>query len=116
MTLSKRIIRVLGGVLFLNEEYSLEAGSTTDRGADAQFLIQFTTNRFTKFQFDTQAGMFPSLTDLGRVRISLDSYLKRELFRNFNVKVTVYENYDTHPPVSAPKNDLGTTTSLGWTV
>jgi len=41
--------------------------------------------------------------------------LRIELVRNFNWNLQLYENYDTRPPVTAPKNDLGITTSVGWT-
>jgi len=108
-------LQLIGGVLFNNEKYSPASGSKSGRGADSQFLVQYTKYAFTKFQFTTQAGIFPSLTTPGRVRMSAESYLKRELYRNLNFIFSVYENYDNRPPVRAPKNDFGTTTSLGWT-
>jgi putative salt-induced outer membrane protein YdiY len=111
---SRTILQVLGGALFFSEKYSPDSGSESGRGADSQFLLQFSTNRFTKFQFEMDAGIFPSLTELGRVRLSIDSSLKREIARNLNVSFTVYENYDSQPPVNAPKNDFGTSMTLGW--
>ena len=47
--------------------------------------------------------------------MSTESSLKREIVRNFNLIFSVYENYDSQPPVRAPKNDFGTSTSIGWT-
>ena len=108
-------LRVLGGLLFLHEKYSPASGSESRHGVDSQFLLGFSTNRFTKFRFDIDAGAFPSLTDFGRTRVSLDSSLKREIARNFNVRFAVYENYDSRPPVHAPKNDFGTSMTVGWT-
>ena len=108
-------LQLVGGALFNRENYSPTSGSKSGRGVDSQLLMQYSTYAFTKFQFITQAGLFPSLTTLGRVRFSVESSLKRELARNFNLKFSVYENYDSQPPVHAPKNDFGTSTSLGWT-
>jgi len=57
-------------------------------------LLQYTNNRFTKSQFTTQFAAFPGITIPGRVRLSLQSYFKRELFKNFNLIFIVYENYE----------------------
>jgi putative salt-induced outer membrane protein YdiY len=46
--------------------------------------------------------------------MGVDSDLTLEIVRNLYWKVSVYENYDTHPPETTPKNDFGTSTSLGW--
>jgi hypothetical protein len=34
----------------------------------------------------------------------------RQLFWDFGL----YENFDSRPPVNAPRNDVGVTTALGW--
>lgn len=107
-------LQVIAGVLFNSEKYSPGSGGRSGRGADSQFLIQYSKYAFTKFQFVTEAGIFPSITTPGRVRMSLDSSLKKEIFRNFNLLFSIYENYDNRPPVHAPKNDFGTSTSFGW--
>jgi len=108
-------LQFVGGALLSNETYSPSTASKSGRGADAQLLLRFSKYaRFTKFQFTNEFGAFPSLTTPGRVRMSLQSYVKREIFKNFNIMFSVYENYDSHPPVVAPKSDFGTTTSVGW--
>jgi Protein of unknown function, DUF481 len=107
-------LQLLGGALLTNEKYSTE-GSRSGRGADAQILLQYSKYaRFTKFQFTTDLGVFPSLSTPGRVRLSLQSNLSHELFKNFKLVFSVYENYDSSPPVVAPKSDFGTSTSVGW--
>jgi hypothetical protein len=52
---------------------------------------------FKTLQFTGQAVVYPN-----------------ELVRNLYWKMSIYENYDTRPPVSAPKNDFGASTSVGW--
>jgi hypothetical protein len=108
-------LQLVGGALFRNEQYAESVGAKSGRGADGQLLLQYTKYRFTKFQFTTQFAAFPSVSQPGRVRMSLQSYFKRELFRNFNVIFSLYENFDSRPPVLAQKNDFGTSTSIGWT-
>jgi putative salt-induced outer membrane protein YdiY len=108
-------LQFVGGALFRNEVYAPSVGSVTVRGTDAQLLLQFTKYTFTKFQFTTGMGIFPSLSDLGRVRFGLNSSLKKDLARNLTLIYTLYENFDSRPPVPAPKNDFGTTLSVGWT-
>ena len=107
-------LQLVGGALFLNEKYDPAVGAKSGRGADGQVLLQYTRYRFTKFQFTTLAAAFPSISTPGRLRLSLQSYFKRELFKNFNLILSVYENYDNRPPVLARKNDFGTSTSIGW--
>ena len=107
-------LQVVAGALLNNERYAPASGTESGRGADSQFLVQYSKYAFTKFQFISELGVFPSLTTPGRVRMSTQSSVKRELFRNFNLVFSVYENFDSHPPVRAPKNDFGTSTSIGW--
>lgn len=108
-------LQFVGGAVLIDEHYAPSVGSVVVRGADSQFLFQFTKYTFTKFQFTTNMGIFPSLTDFGRVRFSLNSSLKKDLARNLTLIYTLYENFDSRPPVPAPKNDFGTTMSVGWT-
>ena len=59
--------------------------------------------------------MFPSLSDLGRWRLTLDTRVKRELIKDFNVGFSVYEAYDSRPPdTTASKNDIGVSVTVGW--
>jgi hypothetical protein len=113
---STQSLQLIGGALFYNETYSPASGGRSGRGSDAQLLMQYTKYAFTKFQLTVQAGAFPTLTTpLGRVRLSIESTLKRDLGKNVTVLFSVYENYDSRPPVQAGKNDFGTSTSIGWT-
>jgi hypothetical protein len=37
-----------------------------------------------------------------------------EFIKDLYWNLRVYENFDTKPPINAPKNDFGITTGLGW--
>jgi putative salt-induced outer membrane protein YdiY len=108
-------IQLLAGAVFSNEVYVASVGSQSQkREAEAQVRLLFSKYLFKTLQFTGQAYAFPNLTTLGRVRMGVDSDLTLEIVRNLYWKVSVYENYDTHPPETTPKNDFGTSTSLGW--
>lgn len=104
------------GAAFSHETYAAPPGPDLVRNnAEALLGLTFNTFRFKTLNFNSQAFLFCSLNDPGRVRLSSQSNLRIELVRNFNWNLQLYENYDTRPPVTAPRNDLGITTSVGWT-
>jgi len=108
-------IQVLAGPVFSNEIYSSSVGPQTHkREAEGQVRLLFSKYAFKTLQFAGQAYAFPNFTTLGRVRMGAESNLTLEIVRNLYWKLGVYENYDTRPPESTPKNDFGTSTSLGW--
>lgn len=113
----KTALTVLGGAAYSHENYTVPPENIEQVRSNAEALvgITFSTFRFSKLSIRSQTLVFPSLNDLGRLRFSSQSNLRIELMRNFNWNFQLYENYDTRPPVNAPKNDLGITTSVGWT-
>jgi len=83
-------------------------------------LIALNASRFTydypKISLDFATLVFPSLNDLGRVRINMNLAYSRELIRDFNLTMTAYNSYDNRPPTAgASKNDVGFSLALGWT-
>jgi putative salt-induced outer membrane protein YdiY len=109
-------LTVLGGIAYSHENYVPQPGTEPiHNNAESLFGVTFSTFRFGTLNLRSQTLLFPSLNDPGRLRLSSNSGLRIELIRNFNWDFSVYENYDSRPPISAPKNDLGITTSVGWT-
>ena len=107
---------VVGGGAYSHENYVAQPGAEPIlNNAEALLGVTFSTFRFKTLNLNSQNFLFPSLTDFGRVRLSSRANLRIELMRNFYWSFQFYENYDTSPPVKAPKNDLGVTTSIGWT-
>lgn len=112
----KTNLLVIGGGAYSHESYVPQPGTKPIlNNAEVLLGAKFSTFRFKTLNINSQAFLFPSLTDIGRFRLSTQSNLRIELVRNFYWNFQLYENYDTHPPVNAPKNDLGLTTSVGWT-
>jgi putative salt-induced outer membrane protein YdiY len=109
-------LTILGGAAFNHEDYVVEPGiEPIHNNAESLFGVTFSTFRFKTLNLRTHTLAFPSLSDPGRLRLSSQSGIRIELMRNFNWNFDLYENYDTRPPINAPKNDLGITTSVGWT-
>jgi putative salt-induced outer membrane protein YdiY len=109
-------VRLLSGVLFSREDYTNDAGAQPRaNNAEALFQLRYDMYRFKKLDVSSIVYAYPSLTDQGRVRTGLQASLGVELFRNFKWKFNLYENFDSRPPVHAPRNDFGTGTSVGWT-
>ena len=109
-------LTVLGGAAFNHESYVPQPGiEPIHNNAESLFGVTFSTFRFKTLNLRSHTLLFPSLSDPGRLRLSSQSGLRIELMRNFNWNFDLYENYDSRPPITAPKNDLGITTSVGWT-
>ena len=109
-------IMAIGGAVYSHENYVPAPGTEPiHNNAEAILGITFSTFRFSRLDLNSQTFVFPSISDPGRLRLSSQSNLKVELVRNFWWNFQFYENYDTRPPVNAPKNDTGVTTSVGWT-
>ena len=109
-------LRLLSGLLFSREDYTSSAGAQPrSNNVEALFSLRYNMYRFKKMDVSAILYSYPSLTDPGRVRSGVQTSLGIEVFRNFKWKFNLYENFDSRPPVHAPRNDFGTGTSVGWT-
>lgn len=109
-------LTLVGGAAYSHESYVSQPGTHPIRNnAETLFGVTFSTFRFKTLNINSQSLFFQSVSDPGRLRVSSQSNLRVELVRNFYWNLQLYENYDSRPPITAPKNDLGVTTSLGWT-
>jgi len=109
-------IAAFGGADWNRERYSSEAtvGRTGD-SAEAVLGTQINFFRFKTTNILADARVYPSLTDLGRVRFDLNTSLKLRLAKDLYWKFGYYLNFDSRPPQELPKTDYGSTSSLGWT-
>jgi hypothetical protein len=59
--------------------------------------------------------VYPSLTDIGRLRSRLDFSLSRKLSSSLTFNLSIYDDYDNRPPgVQSVTNDYGIVTGLGY--
>lgn len=109
-------LQAVGGLVYNHERYVSQPGTEpVHNNLEALLGLRFVMFHFKTMNINSQAFLFPGLTDAGRIRLASQSNLRIELVRNFFWNLQLYENHDSHPPVIAPKNDLGVTASLGWT-
>jgi putative salt-induced outer membrane protein YdiY len=109
-------ITAYGGADWNNERYTPEAkAGQTGNSAEAVFGTQVNFYRFKTTNILVDARVYPSLTDLGRVRVDLNTSLKLRVAKDLYWRFGYYLNFDSRPPESLPKTDYGSTSSLGWT-
>jgi hypothetical protein len=112
---NKTDLSVIGALAFTSEKDASDATSTAStRSLDAAGAIQFSTFRFDSTSFDTTVWVYPSLTSLGRVRMTLNQGVYYKFYKDFYIRASFYDNYDNRPVVGAPANNLGVSSTVGW--
>jgi putative salt-induced outer membrane protein YdiY len=48
------------------------------------------------------------------VRVDFDISYRQDLFSDFYLRFSFYDQYDSKPPEGASDNDFGTTIAVGW--
>jgi hypothetical protein len=107
---------VMGG-LVANQEKTI-ATATTSENLEALLGAQVKWFKYRSPKVDVTSGveLYPSVTNLGRIRLEYDLAAKYELFKDFYLNLQIYENYDSQPSKDAkPLNDWGVITSIGFT-
>ncbi len=108
-------LTVMGGLGLTVEQDAENAVSTArTKALDSAFAVQYSTFRFDSTTFNTTVWVYPSLTSPGRVRMTLNQDIYHKFLGDFYVRVSFYDNYDNRPVVGAPPNNLGATTTVGW--
>lgn len=110
-------VAVGAGLVGIQEQFTSTGGGTSGSSVEALGLVNWDAFRFDspKLDFSTGLALFPSLSDLGRVRGQAELRTKYELFKDFNVGVQFTDNFDSRPPeADVSKNDYITTLTIGW--
>ncbi len=104
----------LGGIVYIHESFDTIDGQPTNQNMEAVVGLQYNLVRFNFGEFDSQVLTFPGLTDAGRVRVTTNNSLTIKLRNNFHLAFTVWDNFDSRPPTTAKRNELGLSTGIGW--
>lgn len=109
------LVMAYGGADWNSERYSQQA-TTGQTGNSAEAIVgsQFNFFRFRTTNFLLNSQVYPSLTDLGRVRLDLNASLKLRIAKRLYWNFSYYLNYDSHPPQNLPQSDYGSAASIGW--
>jgi putative salt-induced outer membrane protein YdiY len=104
---------VSAGVNYVNEHFT-ESDLGTVNSAEAFGQVEYNAFDIGPVSFLTEASVYPSLTQDGRVRTKVKADLKWELPLNLTFKLSFTHNYDTKPPNEATKTDYVFSTTVGW--
>ena len=105
-----------GGVVLTRERYFTR--DTTTTGFEGLLGAAFRAFRYDQPKLDVSLSSqaYPSFTVQGRVRLQSDLRVSYEILKDFMVTGTLFDAYDSKPPVEdIPKNDFGTTLAITWT-
>lgn len=111
---NKTDLTFIGGVAYTVENDSSKATSPRSNSVDMAWAVQYATFRFDSTDFDTTVWIYPSLSQGGRVRLTLNEDIYVKFYKDFYVRGSFYDNYDNRPTASAPANNLGTSLTVGW--
>jgi hypothetical protein len=104
-----------GGGLSVNRENPVEGESTTNLEAAAGFDYSNFAYDFPNTDIRVTVMGYLGLNQWGRVRLEANASLRREIFSDFYLGLTLYESYDSEPATSgAQKNDWGGGLTLGY--
>ena len=100
----------------VGREVPIEGETSTTVDLLATFATSFYRYDYPKRNFDFSIMVFPSLSDWGRLRANAKAKVRQELFKDFLATISLYDTYDSRPPVEdVASNDIGVTFSIGWT-
>jgi putative salt-induced outer membrane protein YdiY len=104
----------LGGVVYIHESFSTTAAQPSDQNMEAVLGLQYNLARFNFGEFQSQVLTFPGLSDAGRFSLTTNNSLTIKLRNNFHLSFTFWDNFDSRPPVTAKRNELGISSGIGW--
>ena len=109
-------LSAVAGLAYSYEAYTVGSTDTPD-GNNLEGLLGAQQNliKFNRYQLNVTAFLFPGITDFGRVRLTDNVDFTVKLENNFHFTVSQFDTFDSRPPQSAKKNELGFSTSLGYT-
>lgn len=104
----------VGGAVYVKESFDTTAGAPSQQNLEGVVGLKYNSIRFNFGQFDSHILAFPGLTDAGRLRVTTNNSLTLKLKNNFHLSFTFWDNFDSQPPPTARKNELGISTGIGW--
>lgn len=112
---NKTNFSIIGALAYTKEQDVSDAIPTAStRSLDTAGAVQFSTFRFDSTSFNTTIWVYPSLTSPGLVRMTLNQDVYYKFYKDFYIRASFYDNYDNRPVVGAPSNNLGVSSTIGW--
>jgi putative salt-induced outer membrane protein YdiY len=107
-------LRWLIGVDYSKGNYQAGLNQPTQNNVELLLGAEYQLFHFDRYTLQSQLLVFPGLSDFGRVRFTTNNTFSVRLSNNFHMNFSFWDNFDSHPPLSAKKNATGLSTGLGW--
>jgi len=109
---NQNVLRWITGTVYTHEDF---VGHPSDENIEGLLGLQYQLFHFDRYNLQSQVLVFPGLSDYGRVRITTKNAFTVKLVNNFHTELSFWDNFDSRPPVTSKRNELGISSSLGWT-
>jgi len=106
-------ISVLGGFVGQSTQYQQDIVSQSLASGLVAANLQFF--RFNKTSGTLDAVLLPVITEPGRVKFNMNGTYYIKITGNLSWNVSVYGNWDSHPPAGLSGSDYGSSSGLSWT-
>lgn len=100
---------LFGGAVINSEKFTDLPREQTPEG-----LFGATYRLRSRVDIDLSLAVLPNLEQSDRIRSQFDGSLSLDVISDLDLKLTVYDRYDSQPPVGNDKNDTGMTLGLSW--
>jgi putative salt-induced outer membrane protein YdiY len=100
-----------GGLVVNSEEFEEQSRTESLEGLVA---ATYRLRARSGIDIDASLGVLPNLEQSDRVRVTFDGSLSVDLINDLEAKLTIYNRYDSQPPLGNDKNDTGVTIGLSW--
>ncbi len=106
---------IMGGALVNREKPTDSVAASTNFEAVASTKISWLQHRHPKINISSNFNVYPSLSVSGRVRLEYNLSVKYELFSDFYINLSFYDDYDNKPAGGeAAVNDWSVIFSIGY--
>lgn len=108
-------LSLLGGLTFVNEQFRLQPGDPIPRNPSGEGLaaLDWETTIASGLKLDTKLSVLPNFVQSGRYRVTLDSGVRIPLVSRLSWNLSLFNHYDSQPPLQVRRNDYGLVTGLG---
>lgn len=105
----------IAGSVYIKELYDPTSGlNPKQQNIEGLVGIEYSWYRFNRTELQTSFQLYPGLSDTGRVRSTLNSSVLVKLASDLYWKFSLWNTFDSKPPVKAKRNEFGVSTSFGW--
>ena len=110
----KSLLGMLAG-LNINNEDPKKGDIETNLELVGSFMYNYYFYSFPERRFNLDISVFPSITDSGRFRSTIDTSIRFELFRDLFWDLSAYGTFDNQPTADGSANsDYGITSGIGY--